>query len=81
LIYLPPYTEKPRRATKETATMKSLLTSSTVALSFIPRYIHMHSCPDGGNQSPTKKAQLCKSAWNLATVKEKKNRDTIYNDI
>jgi hypothetical protein len=28
-----------------------------------------------------KKAQLCKGAWNLATVKEKKNRDTIYNDI
>jgi hypothetical protein len=56
LIYLPPYTEKPRRATKETATMKSLLTSSTVALSFIPRYIHMQTCPDGGNQRPTKKS-------------------------
>uniref|UniRef100_A0A0A9F4T7 Uncharacterized protein n=1 Tax=Arundo donax TaxID=35708 RepID=A0A0A9F4T7_ARUDO len=26
--------------------MKILLASSTVALSFIPRYIHMHTCPD-----------------------------------
>jgi hypothetical protein len=46
LFYLPPYTEKPRSATKETATMNILLASSTTALSFIPRYIHMQTCPD-----------------------------------
>lgn len=72
LIYLPPYTEKPRRATKETATTNSLLTSSTVALSFIPRYIHMQTCPDARSEVAIKagKDQLCSSTWNLVTVKE-----------
>jgi hypothetical protein len=73
LVYLPPYTEKPRSATKETATMKSLLASSTAALSFIPRYIQMQTCPSRCTESKVAESTWSpnrKGAQNIISKKE-----------
>jgi len=72
LGYLPPYTEKPRSAMKETATMNILLASSTTALSFIPRYIHMQNCPD---VQPEVRSQSWKKViYNPQLIEKKSNK-------